>query len=83
MSVWGVRGPVQFALPGPNSKREDGYSPQPELQRNECDVGLGDFEFAFAFSKSSTRSRGACLRIRLTLRALPAGRAFITTSTRL
>lgn len=61
MSVWGVRGPVQFALPGPNSKREDGYSPQPQLQRSECDVGLEILNLLSHFQNQHAFS-SACFR---------------------
>ena len=75
MSVWGVRGPVQFALPEP-IRNVGAVIRRYPLQRTECDV----VSYSERFWRSGRDARVLEMRIfgaRLTLRALPAGRAFI------
>lgn len=75
MSVWGVRGPVQFALPEPIRNVGAVIRHYP-LQRTECDV-VPYSRTLLAFLKRCAVLEVRTFGARLTLRALPAGRAFI------
>ena len=68
---------MQFALPEP-IRNVGAVIRRVPLQRSECDVVSSIPKFAFAFLENSCAVLEVRIfRARLTLRALPAGRAFI------